>query len=89
MKGKKEMAIKLVIESSSDIDRKEAEKLGIEMLPISITFGEEEFLDGVDITREQFYEKLAQCSELPKTSMINAYRFEEVFKKMLIMAMRL
>ena len=75
------MAIKLVIESSSDIDSEEAEKLGIEMLSIPITFGEEEYMDGVDITREQFYEKLVKCSDLPKTSMINAYRFEEVFEE--------
>ena len=75
------MAVKLVIDSSSDIDSKEAEKLGITMLPIPITFGEEEFMDGENITREQFYEKLVKCNELPKTSMINVYRFEEVFKK--------
>ena len=37
------MAIKLVIESSSDIDNKEAEKLGITMLPITITFEDEEY----------------------------------------------
>ncbi len=75
------MAIRLVIDSSSDIDSKEAEKLGIIMLPMSITFGNDEYLDGVDLNREEFYDKLVKCSELPKTSMINAYRFEEVFKE--------
>ena len=75
------MAVKLVIESSSDIDSKEAELLGVTMLPIPITFGEEEFMDGVNITREEFYQKLVKCSGLPKTSMINAFRFEEVFEK--------
>lgn len=75
------MSVKLVIESSGDIDSVEAQKLGITMLPIPITFGEEEFLDGVNLTREQFYEKLVKCSNLPKTSMINSYRFEEVFKE--------
>ena len=74
------MSVKLVIESSGDIDSIEAQKLGITMLPIPIAFGEEEFLDGVDLTREQFYEKLVKCSNLPKTSMINSYRFEEVFQ---------
>ena len=75
------MAVKLVIESSSDIDDEQAKKLGITMLPIPITFGEEEFMDGVNITQEQFYEKLVKSSDLPKTSMINAYRFEEVFEE--------
>ena len=73
------MSVKLVVESSCDIDSIEAEKLGITMLPIPITFGKEEFMDGVDITQEQFYDKLVASAELPKTSMINAYRFEEVF----------
>ncbi len=75
------MAVRLVVESSSDIDIKEAEKLGVTMLPIPITFGEEEYKDGVDITRELFYEKLEKSTDLPKTSMINAYAFEEVFEK--------
>ena len=74
------MAVKLVIESSSDINSIEAENLGITMLPIPITFGEEEFMDGVNITQEQFYDKLVKSTELPKTSMINAYRFEKVFE---------
>lgn len=76
------MSVKLVIESSSDIDSKEAEALGITMLSVPITFGEEEFMDGVDINREQFYNRLVKCSDLPKTSMINAFRFEEAFKKL-------
>ena len=73
------MSVKLVIESSSDISGVEAQKLGITMLSIPITFGTEEFMDGANITSEQFYEKLVKCTELPKTSMINSYRFEEVF----------
>lgn len=77
------MAVKLVIDSSSDIDNQEANKLGITMLPISINFGENEFMDGVDLTREQFYDKLVKCTELPKTSMINEYRFSEAFKEII------
>lgn len=75
------MSVKLVIESSADINGEDAEKLGITMLPIPISFGEEEFMDGVDITVDQFYEKLIKCSALPKTSMVNEFRFEEAFEK--------
>ena len=73
------MAVKIVVDSSSDISEKEAHELGIVMLPIPINFGEEDYLDGVDITKTEFYEKLETCTELPKTSQISAYRFEEVF----------
>ena len=75
------MSVKLVIDSSSDINSKEAEKLGVSMLPLSISFGEQEYWDGVDITNQEFYEKLKKCSSLPKTSQINSFRFEEVFEK--------
>lgn len=75
------MAVKLVVDSSSDITETEANKLGITMLPMTITFGQEEFFDGVNITANQFYKKLVESSELPKTSQINAFRFEEAFDK--------
>lgn len=75
------MSIKLVIESSSDINSKEAEKMGIITLPIPISFGNEVYMDGADITREEFYYKLVECIDLPKTSMINSFRFDEAFKE--------
>lgn len=42
--------------------------MGIQIVPISVRFGNEEFLDGVEITHEEFYTRLAECDELPKTS---------------------
>lgn len=75
------MAVKIVVDSASDISKKEAESLGIEMIPMLINFGEEEFYDGVDLTPDEFYEKLIENDILPKTSLINAYRFEELFTK--------
>lgn len=75
------MSVKIVVDSSSDIDWKEAEKLGVSMIPMLINFDEAEYMDGVDISRDEFYEKLVKCSNLPKTSMINAFRFEEEFRR--------
>ncbi len=75
------MAVKLVVDSSSDINSERAKELGVTMLPILINFGQEEFMDGVNLTSEEFYDKLVKSAELPKTSMINAYRFEEVFEE--------
>ncbi len=73
--------VKLMIDSASDINQKEAEDLGIIMIPMEIRFGEEEFFDGVDLMPKDFYEKLAKCTQLPKTSQINPFRFEEEFEK--------
>ncbi len=75
------MAIKLIIDSASDINEKEAEELGIIMLPMEVRFGSNEYLDGVNLTPREFYEKLIESDELPKTSQINPYTFEEEFEK--------
>lgn len=75
------MSVKIIIDSASDISEKEAKKLGIVMLPISITFGDEEFLDGVNLLPNEFYEKLAQSKVVPKTSLVNTFRFKEAFEE--------
>ncbi|MDY4788874.1 MAG: DegV family protein [Bacilli bacterium] len=76
------MAIKLVIDSSCDINLEEANKLGITLIPMEIRFNDEVFYDGVDLLPKAFYEKLIENSDLPKTSQINPFRFEEVFEKL-------
>ena len=75
------MAVKIIIDSASDITAAEAEVMGIEMMPMSIQFGETEYQAGVNLSACEFYEKLAGAKELPKTSMINSYRFEEAFQR--------
>ncbi len=75
------MAIKLIIDSSSDIDFAEAEKRNIVMIPMEISFGETTYLDGVNLSKNEFFEKLIETDTFPKTSQINKFRFEEVFNK--------
>lgn len=76
------MAIKIIIDSASDIDAAEAEKLGVELIPMEIKFEDGEYLDGVTLSREKFFEKLIENTELPHTSQINPFRFEEAFEKL-------
>lgn len=73
------MAIKFLIDSASDIKAVEAEKMGVSLIAMEIRFGTDVYLDGVDVTPEEFYDKLVESSELPKTSLINEYRWEEKF----------
>ena len=75
------MAIKLMIDSASDIGEKEAKELGIIMIPMIITIGEDEYYDGVNISPREFYEKLIESDDLPKTTQINPFRFEEAFSE--------
>ncbi len=75
------MSVKLIIDSASDISEKESKELGIIMLPMEVRFGSDEFLDGINLTPKEFYNKLIESSELPKTSQINPYRFEQCFEQ--------
>lgn len=75
------MAVKVLIDSASDIGAQEAKKLGVVLLPMIVSFGDEEYFDGVDITPQQFYEKLIEGDELPKTSQVSPFRFEEAYAK--------
>lgn len=52
------------------------------MIPIEVQFGEEQYLDGVNLSHREFFEKLIESSELPKTSQINEYRWNEKFEKL-------
>lgn len=75
------MAVKLIIDSASDINEKEAQSLGIIMLPMVITFDNEDYYDGVNLLPNDFYEKLVNSKVMPKTSLINAFRFTEAFEE--------
>ena len=73
------MSVKIIVDSTSDFNKKYKDK--VEVVPLTVRFGEEEFIDGVTITNKEFYEKLIECDELPTTSQATPVMFEEVFKK--------
>ncbi len=76
------MAVKLVVDSASDISKKEAEELGIHMISMSILFGDRTYMDGVELSGKDFFEKLIESDELPTTSQINMFQFEECFSEL-------
>ena len=75
------MKVKILIDSASDINLSEANQLGVELVPMEVRFGDDLYLDGIDLTNKQFFEKLIESNELPKTSQINPFTFEEHFEK--------
>lgn len=75
------MAVKLMIDSASDMSKEETDKLGITLIPMEIRFNEEVYLDGINLLPKTFYEKLIESDDLPQTSQINPFRFEEEFEK--------
>ncbi len=74
--------IKILVDSASDIEQAEAAKMGIFMIPMEVRFGGETFLDGVTLSRRQFFEKLVEGADFPKTSQINEFRWGEAFENL-------
>lgn len=77
------MSVKIAIDSASDITKDEAQQKNLIFLPMEIQWGKEHYLDGVDLTAQEFFQKLIESDILPKTSQITPYRFEEVITEVL------
>lgn len=70
-------------DSATDIPMSLRNQYQITVVPLSITFGSETFVDGVDITPQQFVERLGREKDLPKTSQPPSSRFAEAFQSAL------
>ncbi|SET36305.1 DegV family protein [Paenibacillus sp. NFR01] len=70
----------IVADSTSDIPPALAESNHIEIIPLKLMFGEETFLDGVEMTPEQFYDRLPRAQQLPTTSQPSPLAYMEVYR---------
>ena len=73
------MSVRILIDSTADLPREFRDRMMV--VPLTIHFGQEEFLDGVNITGTQFYEKLVESDVLPTTSQATPYDFQQYFEK--------
>ena len=71
----------IVTDSTCDLTKEQLSALNVEAVPLSVIFGQESYLDGVDITKAEFFEKLMASSENPTTSQPSPDKFLEVFEK--------
>lgn len=62
------MPVKIITDSVADIPGEVVDELGISIIPVVLHFGEETYHDGIDITTDQFYEKLVESKVMPTTS---------------------
>lgn len=73
------MRVRIIIDSTTDLA---PELRGqVEIVPLTVSFGTEEYIDGVTITHEEFYNKLLESDVLPTTSQATPAAFEKVFKE--------
>lgn len=77
------MAVRIVTDSTADLPAATAKELGISVVPLSVVFGEEEFLEGIDISTELFYEKLVRAKQLPTTAAPSVGQFIEAYEEQL------
>ena len=75
------MKIKLVCDSLCDIPDEISEKDYIEIVPLTVIFNDREYIEGVDIKKEEFYKKVKEIKQIPKTSQATYMEFKEVFDK--------
>ena len=73
--------IRIITDSTCDLRPAQREALGVEVVPLSVHFGEEALQDGIDITNEEFYRRLAVAKELPTTSQVNPEVFANLFER--------
>lgn len=75
------MSIRLITDSTSEISQVQAKVFNIDVIPMTINFGDESFIDGINLSNQEFYERMRASDKLPKTSLINSEQFIEKFKK--------
>lgn len=75
------MTVRIVTDSASDLRGDIVSELDIEIVPLSIRFGAEEFVDREELTVEDFYRRLEQSDELPETAAPSPGRFEQAFRR--------
>lgn len=74
------MKIAVMTDSTAYLPKELIEKYHIYIIPLSVTFGEESYREGIDITTEQFYEKLRKSEELPTTSQPSIGAFVNIYE---------
>ena len=75
------MAIRIITDSTSDIPIENGRELGIDILPLSVLFGDKRYTDGVTLKKDQFYQMLSESAALPTTTQVNPDGFLGLYKK--------
>lgn len=74
------MSIKIVTDSTCDLPQDLLQKFGIKLVPLYINFGDQGYLDGEELTRQEFYQRLPECDPLPTTATPGVDAFKQVYE---------
>ena len=73
------MNVRIIVDSTADLIPQIKDRLDV--VPLTVHFGDQEYIDGVTITHKEFYEKLIECDTLPSTSQATPDSFSRVFEE--------
>ena len=76
------MTIRIVTDSTCDLPASVVSEYGITVIPLYINMGDQSYLDGVEITREEFYERLPNYNPPPTTSAPGTGTFFKVYEQL-------
>jgi DegV family protein with EDD domain len=76
------MAIKIVTDSTCDLPTEIVKERGISVIPMYINFGEQGYQDGIEITRQEFYERLPSSDPFPTTAAPGVDKFKNAYNRL-------
>ena len=80
-KGVTPIAIRIVTDSTCDLSPEDQIRLDVQVIPLTVHFSGVSYLDGIELTKENFYHKLETNEKLPTTSQISPQTFTDAFEK--------
>ncbi|MEO6397903.1 MAG: DegV family protein [Tepidiformaceae bacterium] len=76
------MTVRIVTDSTCDLPHDTVERLGITVVPLTIFFGDEALLDGVELEAQAFYERLQGLGPMPRTSQPSVDLFQDAYERL-------
>src|SRR5918911_1117925 len=77
------MAVRIATDSTADIPQERARELGITIVPLTVFFGNEAYLDGIELDNAGFYSKLQASKTLPRTSQPSPAAFQKAYIRLI------
>ena len=75
--------IAVVTDSTADLPANVYEENDIKVVPLHVHFGDETYREGIDLSSEEFYSRLASCKFMPRTSQPAPHEFETVYRQLM------
>ena len=73
------MSVRIIVDSTADLMPQIKQQ--VQVVPLTVHFGDREYVDGVTITHQEFYEKLVSGDAMPSTSQASPAAFQKEFQK--------